>query len=81
MATISQVPVNIVAGASTPILPTSQSTPYGTIVCTIYNSTGTLLAVTCAGGTRFLQPNQADSYPVSSAMPTSGPTRGPAETA
>ena len=69
MATISQAPVPIIAGTSTPVLPPSQSTPYGTIVCTVYNSTPNVLAVTCAGGTRYLQPNQADSYPTSSAMP------------
>lgn len=69
MATISQAPVPIIAGTSTPVLPPSQSTPYGTIVCTVYNSTPNVLAVTCAGGARYLQPNQADSYPTSSAMP------------
>lgn len=75
MATISQVPVNIIAGQTVPVLDKTQSTPYGTIVCTVYNSTSSVLAVTCSGGTRLLQPLQADSYPCSSALqvPTVAP--------
>lgn len=70
MATISQAPINVLAGGqNVSVLPAGQSTPYGTIVCTIYNSTNVVLAVTCAGGTRFLEPNQADSYPTSNAYP------------
>ena len=68
MATVTQNPVLIVAGKSIPVAQ-SGSISSGTIACVIYNSTQFTLLVQSAGGTRFLQPLQADSFPCNNAVP------------
>lgn len=69
MPTVSQTPINIIAGQSTPALPAGQSVAYGSVACVIYNATSSILQVQAAGGSRFLQPTQADVYPVNNAAP------------
>ena len=68
MATVTQNPVLIVAGKSIPVAQ-SGSISSGTIACVIYNSTQFTLLVQSAGGTRFLQSLQADSFPCNNAVP------------
>ena len=77
MATVTQNPVLIVAGNSIPVAQ-SGSISSGTIACVIYNSTQFTLLVQSAGGTRFLQSLQADSFPCNNAVPV--PTVTPVTT-